>query len=245
MSELIFGEKYLERLIELLEKMVEEQKLAIRQAAELVATAVAGGNVVHVFGAGHSHIIAEEAFFRAGGLAPVNAILEPCLMLHEGASKSTRLENLSGLAQILLDYYEVKKGDVLIVASNSGVNAVPVEMAILAHDRGVSTIAITSVNYSRMLKGPGKALFEVADVVIDNMGEPGDALLELPGVPQRVGPTSTVVGAAIINTIMIEAAHTLQQWGLQPPIYMSSHLPGALTHNLELMQRYRGRVKLL
>lgn len=245
MSEIIFGEKYLEHLIELLKQLVEKQKHAIRQAAELVATAVARGNIVHVFGVGHSHIIAEEAFFRAGGLAPVNAILEPCLMLHEGASKSTQFENVSGLAQILLDYYEVKKGDVLIVASNSGINVVPVEMAMLAHERGVSTIAITSVNYSRMLKRKGKALFEVADVVIDNMGEPGDAFLELPNVPQRVGPTSTVVGAAIVNTIMIEATYALERLGLQPPIYISSHLPGAMAHNLELVQRYRERIKLL
>lgn len=245
MNEIFFGEQYLGHLIKLMKKIIESQMLAIKRAAELVATAVAGGHIVHVFGVGHSHIIAEEAFFRAGGLAPVNAILEPCLMLHEGALKSTRLENIAGLAQVLLDYYEVKKGDVLIIASNSGVNVVPVEMAVFAHNRGVSTVAITSVAYSRMLKGQGKALFEVVDVVIDNMGEPGDAFLELPGVPQRVGPTSTVVGAAIINTIMIEATYTLQRMGLQPPIYMSSHLPGATAHNLELVQRYRERIKVL
>lgn len=245
MKELAFGEGYLEHLIELMTKLIESQMPAIKKAAELVATAIAKGHIVHVFGVGHSHILAEEAFFRAGGLAPVNAILEPCLMLHEGASKSTRLENIAGLAQVLLDYYEVKQGDVLIIASNSGVNLVPVEMAVFAHNRGVSTVAITSVNYSRMLKGQGKALFEVADVVIDNMGEPGDAFMELPGVPQRVGPTSTVVGTAIINTIMIEAIYTLQRMGLQPPIYMSSHLPGAMAHNLKLVQRYRERIKLL
>lgn len=240
-----FGGNYLEQLTELLRKIRETQMPAIKKAADMVATAIADGNIVHVFGVGHSHIIAEEAFFRAGGLAPVNAILEPCLMLHEGATKSTQLENLTGLAQILLDYYEVKKGDVLIIASNSGVNAVPVEMAVLAQSRGVPTVAITSLNYSRTLKGPGKALFEVADVVIDNFGAPGDALLELPDTPQRVGPTSTVLGTAIINTIMIEAAYTLQQLGLKPPIYMSSHLPGAAEHNMFLARRYRERIKLL
>ena len=232
-------------LTDLLGKIAETQMSAIKEAASAVANAIARGNVVHVFGVGHSHILAEEAFFRAGGLAPVNAILESCLMLHEGALKSTRLESVSGLAQILLDCYGVKEGDVLIVASNSGVNAVSVEMAVFAQKRGVFTVAITSLSYSRMLKSQGKALFEVADLVIDNLGEPGDAIMELPGVVQRVGPTSTVVGAAIVNTIMIEAICMLQQLGIEPPIYVSSHLPGAAEHNMALVQRYREHIKLL
>ncbi|MCS7240667.1 MAG: SIS domain-containing protein [Candidatus Bipolaricaulota bacterium] len=239
------GQKYLEKLAGLLQKIGETQMPAIEQAACAVANAIASGNIVHVFGVGHSHILAEEAFFRAGGLAPVNAILEPSLMLHEGALKSTQLENITGLAEVLLDYYEVQADDVLIVASNSGVNAVPVEMATLAKKRGVFTVAITSLSYSRMVKGQRKALFEVVDLVIDNLGEPGDAALDLPGVAQRVGPTSTVAGAAIINAIMIKATHLLQELGIEPPIYVSSHMPGAAEHNMRLMQRYRGRIKLL
>jgi len=239
------GREYLETLATLINKLTETQLSAIEQAAEVVAKAIANGNVIHVFGLGHSHILAEEAFFRAGGLAPMNAILEPCLMLHTGAVKSSRLENVSGIAEILLDTYEVREGDVLIVVSNSGINVIPIEMAAGAKKRGVFTIAITNVKYSRMLKGGAPALFEIANLVIDNLGEPGDAIIEVPGLAQRVGPTSTVVGTAIINAIVVEAVHFLWKWGIAPPVFVSSHLPGAMETNMKLVQKYRGRIKLL
>jgi uncharacterized phosphosugar-binding protein len=145
----VFSQKYLEKLGMLLQKAIETQWRVIKEAGELVAEAIVQGGILHVFGVGHSHMLAEEAFFRAGGLAAVNAIFEPSLMLHEGVLKSARLENLTGFAQILLDHYEVKEKDVLLLISNSGVNAVPVEMAIEAKRRNVPTIAITSVRYSQ------------------------------------------------------------------------------------------------
>lgn len=239
------GQSYLEKLVELLKSLITTQLPIIKQAGAKVANAIANGNIVHVFGVGHSHILAEEVFFRAGGLAPVNAVLEPCLMLHEGALKSTQLEKLSGLAEILLNYYKIEKGDILIIASNSGVNSVPVEMAALAKERGIFTIGITSIRYSRAIKGDRIALYEIVDLAIDNLGELGDALIEVPGLPQRIGPSSTVLGAAIVNAVMIEAVAALRRMGLEPPIYVSSHLPEAMEHNLSLVRRFGGRIKSL
>lgn len=241
----VFAQKYLEKLGTLLQKAVETQLGVIKQAGELVAEAIVNGGILHVFGVGHSHMLAEETFFRAGGLAAVNAILEPSLMLHQGVLKSARLENLSGFAQIILDYHEVKEKDVLLLVSNSGVSVVPIEMAIEAKRRNVPTIAITSVRYSQEVKGNRKALFEIVDLVIDNGGEPGDALLELPGLSQRVGPSSTVVGAALVNAVVIEAISSLMSKGIQPPVYMSSHLLGAMDHNLKLARQYATRVRAL
>lgn len=220
----------------------------IRQAAELVADAIARGGVIHVFGAGHSHLLAEEIFFRAGGLAPVNAILEPSLMLHAGATKSTAIEKIAGYATILLEYHNVRPEDVLIIISNSGVNCVPVELAIQARARQVPTVGITSVAYSQRLapnNPAGKRLFEVVDVVIDNGGSPGDAILNVTGLKAGIGPTSTVVGAAILNALIVEAIQDLKAKGFEPPILMSSHLDGAAQHNAQVIQHYRGRIRCL
>lgn len=236
---------YLQEVEALLRKAAKSQLKAIRQAGEAIAASIVRGGILHVFGVGHSHMLAEEAFFRAGGLAAVNAILEPGLMLHEGALKSTKLESLTGYAEILLDYYQVEKNDILLIVSNSGVNTVPVEMAMEAKKRGIFTVGITSVRYSKKVKGQRQSLSEIVDIVIDNQGEPGDALLELPSLPQRVGPSSTVVGAALVNAVIVEAIEALQTMGVEPPVYLSSHLPGAKEHNMRLARQYKTRIKAL
>ncbi len=239
------AQEYLAEVRALFEGVVEGQLEAVEKAGEMVAEAIARGGVVHIFGVGHSHMLAEEAFFRAGGLAPVNAILEPSLMLHAGAMKSTRLEKLRGFAPVLLDYHGVEEKDVLIVISNSGVNAVPVEMAVEARKRNVPTIGITSMRYSRAAKGEHGKLYELVDLAIDNGGPEGDAVLEIPGLAQRAGPSSTVIGAALVNAVIVEAIQVLRAQGQEPPVYLSSHLPGAMAHNQELARRYERRIRAL
>ena len=245
----MFVEKYINKLQALLQRIKVEQANAICAAGSLVADSLVADGVIHTFGTGHSHLIADEAFFRAGGIAAINPILDERLIFLKGALESTRAERVPGFAQSLLDKEQVGPRDVAILISNSGRNNVPVEMALEFKARGVKVIAITSVEQSRLslaLHTSGKRLFEVADVTIDNCVPPGDALIAINGLNSRIGPSSTVAGAAIINSIVIEAVSETQRRGCEVPVLPSANLDGVTEGRLkELLNRYRGRVRYL
>ena len=242
------ADSYLGQIRAMIERLHDEQLGQIREAGRLVAEALRADRLVHVFGTGHSHMLAEEGLYRAGGLAPVNAVLESGLMLHEGAAVSTRLEKLPGYSPIVANKYGFEEGDLLIVISNSGVNAAPVEMALLAKEAGLKVLAISSLAYSKSVEpnpGASARLYEIADLTLDNLGEPGDAVVEVDGTGLKVGPTSTVIGATLLNAIFVEATCTLAAEGVEPPVYRSSNMPGALEHNRRLVERFRGRIRHL
>jgi uncharacterized phosphosugar-binding protein len=239
---------YLGRVGAIIERLQDEQMGPIREAGGLVAEVLRADRLIHLFGTGHSHMLAEEGLYRAGGLAPVNAILESGLMLHEGAAVSTRLEKLPGYSSIVADKYGFVEGDLLIVVSNSGVNAVPVEMAMLAREAGLKVLAVCSMSYSKAAElkaGVPARLYEIADLTLDNLGMPGDAEVDVDGTGLRVGPTSTVIGAALLNAVFVEAACALAAEGTEPPVYRSGNMPGATEHNGRLIERFGGRIRHL
>jgi len=247
MTEPSAGQRYLKGVVDILEEIAVDEWPSIRDAAGTVADTVAGGGLVHVFGTGHSHMLAEELFYRAGGLAAVNPILIESLMLHAGAENSTSLERRPGVAETIFDDLPLKPGDTLIVASNSGGNAVCEELAQLASTAGAQVVVIVSRRHAdhSASERDGSRLADLADVVIDNHGDIGDASVEIEGIERRVGPTSTVAGAAIVNAIVAEAVGILVGRGAPVEVFTSSNLPQGDAANAELVARYRDRVRSL
>ena len=221
---------------------------AVTRAAAHICESLKAGGMVHTFGTGHSHMLAEELFYRAGGLARVDPILIGELMLHESASRSTEIERQPGLADAILRDHPMAAGDVLIVASNSGGNAVAVELALRARELGVFVIALTSLRHATSAKarsGTGVRLHEVAELVLDNHGIVGDAAVAIAGSDRRVGATSTVVGAALLQAVAVEVVALLVDQGVDPEVFASSNTAGGDEINRVLLDRYRDRVRSL
>lgn len=234
------GIVYLDLVEGLLERLRREEWPNIRAAAELVAEAVAGGRTVHAFGSGHSHMLAEELFHRAGGLVAIRPILFEGLTLHASAPLSTALERLPAVADALLVDHPIAAGDVLIVASNSGSNAVASRLAQLARETGALVIAVTSLRHASSREARANdlpRLHQLADLVIDNGGAVGDAAVEIPGFDRKVAPTSTVVGAAILNAVVAEAVQLLVDRGVSPEVYVSSNTAGGDEANAAFLRR--------
>lgn len=236
---------YFDAIRKLLEAVERDEAQAMEAAAQAVARCVTAGGVVHAFGCGHSHMLCEEIFYRAGGLACIHPIFDTGLMLHEGALRSSDLERTVGYGTALMKRVEIRPGEVLFVFSTSGRNPVPVEVALAGKEKGATVVAITSRAYSgsQPSRHPsGKRLMDVADIVIDNHVPPGDALLTLPGLPTPFAPGSTVVGAAILNAVLARAVELIAEAGMEPPVFFSGNLEGTDEHNSALAERYRPRV---
>jgi len=240
------GLKYFDEIMPILQKAMGTQAENVRRLGEWMADAIANDHLIYVFGAGHAGIISEEMCYRAGGLVPVNAILAPGLTLNtRPLTLETQLERLPGLAKLVFESAGVKAGDVLIVHSNSGRNTVAIEMAEIARDNGVQVVVLTSVAHSQSVESrhpKGYRLMDVADLVIDNCGIPGDAVVKLDQFDQRCGATSTVVGATLMNAAICEAVELLLQRGIVPPVTKSANLDNSDEHNQKIWDHYAGRL---
>jgi uncharacterized phosphosugar-binding protein len=225
----------------IMNQVITTQEENINQGARLIAESVLNGGRLYTFGTGHSHMIAEELYNRAGGFALVTAILPTELLLHERPNKSTSFERVEGLAKLYLDMYQLTSKDVLMVISNSGRNAVPVEMCVEARKSGIKVIALTNLAHSKSVTSrhkSGKRMFEVSDVVIDNCGTIGDAGFKIPNSEIYSGPTSSSIGCFLAQALIVETLDILVKHNFNPPVLKSSNLDNADKYNEEIFNRY-------
>ncbi|KRM99900.1 sugar isomerase domain-containing protein [Loigolactobacillus rennini] len=238
---------YLNKVQHLLNVVQEKEQSNIAAAVKLLVAANQKKQSIYIFGASHAGILAEEMYYRAGGMMTINAIFGREVMLdRKPITFTSQMERLEGYGTALASTVAFKPGDVLILHSVSGRNPVIIDLALAAKKKGVKIIGLTNITYSRSVTSrhsSGKHLFEVADIVIDNHGDIGDAACQLKGTPQKVGPTSTVIGAAILNTIIVEASQQLVEAGAEDaPVFYSANLDGGDEKNKQLVNEYRSMI---
>ena len=231
---------YFDNLSALIARTLDTQQEAMERAAQAVAQCLRSGRMVYTLGTGHGHLLALEVFYRAGGMARVCPILDERLMLHINASESTLWERREEIVADLLARYPIGEGDVLIAASNSGRNGAAVLYPMEASRRGATVIALTSMAHTMSVSprnSAGLRLCETADIVLDNGGAAGDAALEMAD-GMRVGPTSTAVGAAMLQAIACRVKEISLCEGWEAEFFKSSNIDGGDEYNAALLEKY-------
>lgn len=239
--------EYSRRMYDVLEDMFETQGEKIETVSAWMADSIAAGGIVHLFGSGHSHLVAEEVFHRAGSLMALNPMLDVNLTFL-GSVNATLLERNPGYARVVIGSHDIREGEIVIVISNSGVNPVPIEAVLEARARGAKTVAITSDRHyvdAPSRHESGKRLADVADITLDTCVPWGDALVNLPGVEQPVGGISSIAGLALITSIVVETTQRLLDKGIDPPVIPTMNLPGGDEKIKGLVETYGPRLPLL
>ena len=221
-------DNYFENITALLTKTIASQKDAMETASRKIAECLKSGGMVYTFGTGHGHLLALEIFYRAGGMAKVCPILDERLMLHINAAESSHWERAEGLEEELLKKYPIQAGDVLISISNSGRNTVPVMLATAAKERGAYVIALTSMKHTASITPRNKAglrLFEAASMQMADGA--------------YVGPTSTAVGASMLQAIACRVKEISLEEGWEAEYFKSSNVDGGDEYNQKLLDKYK------
>lgn len=238
--------RYYDRIREIMAEAFEQEAASMEAAARAIADANKTGHSVFAFGCNHAGLITLELFYRTGGMVTVNPVRAPGMMLEVSPiTMSSEMERMPDYGRYLFDGLPAKAGDVLIIHSVSGRNAVTVDMAEAAQKAGLTVIVVTNMNTSTQVTSrhpSGKKLYDFATILIDNHGDYGDATVELAGFPQKLASSSTVVGAAILNAVTARASELLYEEGIEPPVFMSGNIDGGDAHNKAVIAAHKDNI---
>jgi uncharacterized phosphosugar-binding protein len=244
---------YLEQIISLLRKVEENQSVNINKGAELMAEAIRMDQLIHVYGGGgHTTLVMGEMFFRAGGLANINPIMEPGLSVFNQALKYLELERTVNYGRSIVKYFRIKPGEVFLIFHNIGINPATIDAALEAKENGAKIIAVSSSYWQNempkdhFIRHPSKKnLFDLADVCIDDYNPVGDAVVHIDGFDTPVAPISNIVDFYIAHRLEISTITICIEKGIQPPVWSSANAPGGDEINAKYIEKYLPRVKYL
>ncbi|MEG0365198.1 MAG: SIS domain-containing protein [Coprobacillus sp.] len=233
--------EYTTSIHQLIDEFSQTQENNLKEIAKIIVNKIKNGGKFYAVGTGHSHMVGEEFYARAGGLACVQLIAPMELTLGEHPLKSTQIERIEDYAKVILMQYKVKAGDVLLICSNSGRNGMPVELANECRKQSITTIAFTNIKHSSSVTSrhhSGKNLYEVCDYVIDNCGEIGDAFMDVEGVKGKMGSSSSLIGMFMAQSLSMMIAHELHLQGIVPPVFISANVDEGDNWNQKIMEEY-------
>ncbi|URM90964.1 SIS domain-containing protein [Streptomyces sp. MRC013] len=241
------ADRFLDAAIGLLRRVRDEEAAPIAAAGAAVADTVAAGGRLFAFGAGHSSLPAQDVVYRAGGLALMNLLAVPGAAGVDvtPVTLGSALEHVAGLAAAVLDSSPARAGDLLVVVSLSGRNALPVEMAAGARERGLKVVGVTSAAYAegtRPRNASGTFLRDHCDIVLDSKVAVGDAELAHEGVGAPFAPASTLVAGALMQAVVAAAAGELVRRGIEPPLLRSANVDGGREWNDRVMAEHADRI---
>lgn len=246
---------YLSAARAILDRICNTQMEAIERAAEICTNTIAGDGLVHLFATGHSRMFIEEMYPRHGSFPGFHPIVELSLTYHNqvvganGQRQAMFIEHIEGLAAVILRNFVIKPPDSFIIFSNSGINEVVVDMALEVKKRDLPLIVVVSVEHcaaSKAKHSSRKKLIDLADVVLDNCTPAGDAMVQVDGLDDPVGPGSTIGAAAITNALKVAIAEKLTALGKPPLILTSSYFIGSAASQERFDQSYddyRSRIR--
>jgi uncharacterized phosphosugar-binding protein len=228
--------RWLDAAAVVLDRVGQTQLPAIDRAAEVFAEAIANDGLVHVFGSGHSRMNVEEMFPRIGSFPGFHPIAELAITNHHGVvgpnglRQAMFLEKVDGFGRVIIEQIKLHPGDAFLIFSSTGINGVVIEVALYARAMGLPVVAVTSIehgNATASRHSSGQKLMEIADITIDNCSPPGDAAVEIEGLPYRVGPTSSIGAIAVVNALKTATAEKLAARGAPPVVLTSPHFVGS------------------
>ena len=239
--------KYCSDVTAILSTIAEQEVDSVDQVAQVAARMVEEDRLIHVFGSGgHSIMGAMEVFWRAGGLVNVNPLFPAGLSLIDS---HPNIERTPGIARSVLKFYGVNDGDLLIIVNVNGINAITIDAAMYGRELGATVAAITSPTFAKSVPAgisarhpSNKNLHDLADIVVDVHVPPGDALLEIPGVPQKVGASSTFAVCFSANLIIARTVEILREKGVDPPVWTSANIAGGDEANKKYLDEYLPRI---
>jgi uncharacterized phosphosugar-binding protein len=238
--------QYHQRISEILNDVFTKEATSMEEAARAIAAANEEGRSIFGFGCNHAGLITLELFYRTGGMVTVNPIRAPGMMLElSPPTMTSEMERIPGYGRIILNNEPCRAGDILIIHSVSGRNAVTIDMAECAREKGMTVIVVTNMNTAASVTSrhpSGKMLHDFASILIDNHGDHGDATIRLEGFEQKLASSSTVVGAAILNAVTARASEILWEKGIQPPVFMSGNIDGGDAYNKAVIAEHKDNI---
>jgi uncharacterized phosphosugar-binding protein len=242
--------RFLNKLNELAHRFEREQATHLHTAASWMADAIERDRLIYLFGGGgHTCLVMQELFWRAGGLANLCPMIDFAIHPATPAYMYLGHERMHGVGNHIVDYYDVQKDDLILLFHSYGFNAPTIDAALEAQRRGARTVGISSSDWDRkdfpLRHNSRKHLFDIVDVAIEDYVPFGDTVVDVEGFAQPICGISSTIDFYIAHRLEQECVKECVRRRVEPPVWRSANVDGGDQYNAALRRRYNGRVKFL